>query len=135
MIYTITLPFPPSVNALFNGGSGQRRFPTNAYKEWQLKCPAIQNPPRIGFPVALEYTMVMPDNRVRDVGNYEKAVTDWLVKSGVILDDNYKIAPRITSQFLRVDKGNGKVYVVITEFDQKVFLSEWAKKEKEINAF
>lgn len=116
MLYSITLPFPPSVNALFGGGSAQRRFPTKQYKEWLLRCPQVTNRPRINTPVSVYYDFYMPDNRLRDLGNYEKAVTDWLVKSEILEDDNHNIIKKVTLNFCSVQKGHARVEIMIDNF-------------------
>lgn len=35
------------------------------------------------------YTLKRPDKRIRDLGNYEKALSDWLVDNGIIKDDSH----------------------------------------------
>lgn len=82
---TISLPFPPSVNGLFNGGSNQQRFKSKKYKDWLLSCPRL---PALHLDrVAITYRFFFPDNRVRDCQNFIKATTDYLVNSGLIVDD------------------------------------------------
>lgn len=112
-MYKITLPYPPSVNALFNGGSGQKRFPSKKYKEWLLACPQVFDRPKINIPVKVYYDFYLPDNRIRDIGNYEKAVTDFLVKNEILEDDNFKIIVNVELRFCAVDKENPRVQVKI----------------------
>jgi|SRR5580704_5963309 Holliday junction resolvase RusA-like endonuclease len=107
-----TLPFPPSVNAMFGGGSAQRRFKSKSYKEWLLKCPSLKAF-KINYPVILDYTFFWPDKRIRDVGNYSKGVTDFLVSQEVILDDNWHIVVCETLRSGGIDKENPRVEVVI----------------------
>jgi crossover junction endodeoxyribonuclease RusA len=88
----IALPFPPSVNAAYaNGGNRRGRHKTNAYRLWeQLAAIGIKDSHRL----ALEaYTIAIalraPDKRARDLGNYEKCVSDLLVAHGVVKDDSF----------------------------------------------
>jgi Holliday junction resolvase RusA-like endonuclease len=85
----IILPFPPSVNGLYGGGSGQQRFMSKKYKAWLQSCPPLDE--RIDGPVHIHYRFFWPDARIRDGQSYFKAVTDYLVKEKVIPDDNWKI--------------------------------------------
>lgn len=107
----ITLPFPPSVNALYGGGSGQRRFPSKAYKAWLAKAPEL--PDRMIGEVDLEYRFWFPDRRNRDAENYVKAVSDYLVAQGVIADDNWMIVRRMTLIPMGIDKKFPRVDITI----------------------
>ena len=89
----LVLPFPPSVNSLYDGGKrAARRFTSDSYRAWQadayealLKQPDHSS--RHALPVQGTYTFSRPDNRRRDVFNLEKAVSDFLVKHGILADD------------------------------------------------
>ena len=88
---TLYLPFPPSVNNLFPSGKTGKRFPSAQYKAWQAHARyALHNQRFAIVPgrVEVHYAFARPDNRRRDVGNYEKAVSDFLVEQGVIEDDS-----------------------------------------------
>ncbi len=116
----LTLPFPPSVNGLFGGGSGQKRFPSKKYKDWLKLCAtkadiygiAVNFAP-ISQAITITYTFSWPDKRVRDGQNYMKAVTDWLVNQGVIEDDNYNIIVSESWNHVGVDKLRPRVEVEI----------------------
>lgn len=87
----LTLPFPPSVNALYITGK-HRRATSKRYEDWQKEAWAalVQQPARFHrhtTPVVVVYTFGRPDKRRRDVFNLEKAVSDFLVKQGVLADD------------------------------------------------
>lgn len=88
----LRLPFPPSVNNLYvNGNRG--RFTSERYELWRVEALAmfLQQPARLHRhtqPVAVVYTFGQPDKRRRDVFNLEKAVSDFLVKHGVLADDS-----------------------------------------------
>lgn len=90
----LTLPFPPSVNSLYDGGKNtNRRFISDRYKRWQddayyaLLGQRNRNH-RHKEPVQITYSFTRPDKRARDVFNYEKAVSDFLVKHGILADDS-----------------------------------------------
>lgn len=110
--HKITLPFPPSVNGLYGGGSGQKRFPSKRYKAWLAKCPHL-DPLLISRPITVYYTFAWPDKRLRDGQNFMKAVLDYLVNCRVIQDDNYNIVISETWKHIGVDKGNPRVEVEI----------------------
>ena len=112
----IVLPFPPSVNSLFGGGSKQKRFPSKTYKMWKAACPEL---PRLGidYKIHIEYTFYWPDKRVRDGQGSMKAVTDKLVRSGVIVDDNGKIIDSETWKNGGIDRGTARVDIQIAPLD------------------
>lgn len=112
MDQVIILPFPPSVNGLYGGGSGQKRFPSKKYKAWLAKCPELH---RLGIdePVKITYVFAWPDRRRRDGQNYMKATLDYLVNCGVLKDDNWDIVTSEEWKHVGVDKANPRVEVVI----------------------
>ena len=83
--FQTTLPFPVSVNSMFGGGSGQRRFKSSGYKKWLSSCPKL--PDLKLDKISITYRFYFPDNRVRDAQNYIKGVTDYMVNCGLIKDD------------------------------------------------
>lgn len=107
----ITLPFPVSVNALYGGGGGQQRFPSKRYKAWLLSCPKLE--PMKYESVIIYYSFYFPDKRARDTANYEKAVTDYLVKQQVIIDDNWTVIKHMSLTPCGVDKLKPRVEVII----------------------
>ena len=107
----IDLPFSVSCNALYGGGSGQRRFPSKKLKAWWEKLE-----PQIAHEfesVTIWYKFYFPDARIRDTSNYQKCVLDYLVKQKIILDDNWTIVndERITP--MGIDRKNPRVEVII----------------------
>jgi Holliday junction resolvase RusA-like endonuclease len=89
----LRLPFPPSVNGLYDGGKNSvRRFTSDIYKAWQADAyeALLQQSARTSrhnHPVEVTYTFGRPDKRRRDVFNLEKAVSDFLVKHRILSDD------------------------------------------------
>ena len=89
---TLTLPIPPSTNALFatvrTRTGGTRRVTSLAYSRWQWAAfVAIRdaNPVRVVGPYAV--SIAIPHTSRMDADNACKAVLDALVKHGVTEDD------------------------------------------------
>lgn len=105
----ITIPLPPSVNAAYGGGSKQKRFKSKAYKEWLSKLYGIHISPL--NTKRLEYMFYFPDKRTRDIANYEKLTTDFLVKSGAVKDDDWRYITELRLLFGGIDKENPRVEI------------------------
>ncbi len=108
--YKFIFSFPPSSNALFGGGSKQRRFPSKEYKKWKSTTPKTT-------PLKIEkchiiYNIYYPDLRVRDSKNFLKAIDDWLVHCETIKDDNWKVLSKETIEPF-IDRENPRIEVVI----------------------
>jgi crossover junction endodeoxyribonuclease RusA len=112
----LTLPFPPSVNSLFGGGSAQKRFPSKKYKEWQKLCETIKTEPFKAERVSVCYTFYWPDNRARDLTNYVKAPEDFLVKRGIIADDSWTVVKHVELLSGGVSKEYPRVDIALTAF-------------------
>lgn len=121
MIYECELPFPPSVNNIKGVYKG-KNIKSKQYRAWEKSCPDLILPERgvIDWPVHLTYKIYMPDKRLRDIGNYEKAITDQLVKQCILMDDNTKIVHGIHIHFAGVDRGNPRVEITIHELKDNV---------------
>ncbi len=91
--FSLTVPFPPSVNGLYDGGKKtKRRFKSDRYQNW-LKAAGYtllaQKRERFPGPIRVLYEFSPPsDGRTRDVFNYEKPVSDLLVAHRIIRDDS-----------------------------------------------
>ena len=107
----ITLPFPVSVNQLYNGGSKQQRFPSKKYKEWLRLCPRL-NPYKFDS-VKIHYCYYFPEARSRDTENYIKCVSDYLVKESVLIDDNYNVIKEMTITPMGIDREKPRVEIFI----------------------
>lgn len=110
----ILLPFPPSVNGAYAGGKTQR-YKSKRYKAWEKSLPDLRDLlfSAINYPVGIQYILYMPDKRLRDITNYVKLVEDYLVKQGVIEDDNYNIIQCVVIKFGGIDKENPRVEIEI----------------------
>lgn len=87
----ITLPMPPSTNALYRNVPKKGRVKTHRYLTWiQAAGWALkeQKPATVEGPYCLWLYCERPDKRRRDIGNLEKAVSDLLVSHGVVSDDS-----------------------------------------------
>ncbi|WP_165435517.1 RusA family crossover junction endodeoxyribonuclease [Bradyrhizobium sp. Leo121] len=116
----ITLPFPVSVNGLFADGK-TRRHKSQRYCDWLIDAGYalnLQRPPKIKGQVILHYLLQEGiDNRRRDLGNYEKCVTDLLVSHGVIEADDGRIVREITLRWSRAGQGIQITIISVQEED------------------
>lgn len=88
---TLSIPLPPSVNALFANVQGRGRIKTDRYKTWLNAAGwdvLQQRQQPIKGDVTLEILAGRPDRRRRDVSNLIKAAEDLLVRHGLIEDDS-----------------------------------------------
>lgn len=116
MLYQTWLPFPVSVNKAYGGGSGQQRYKSTAYKEWEKKAARLYNKIKtITDPVKIEYLFFLPDRKSRDLSNFIKVTEDFLVKRGIILDDNYQCVPEFRASFGGYDKAFPRVEITISK--------------------
>jgi crossover junction endodeoxyribonuclease RusA len=91
MHYEIYLPFPPTVNNYYvktqkgvfisNKGRKFRDLTAEAVLE---QLPDVY----ITDKCLIEVVLFPPDKRIRDLGNYDKALLDALTKAGLWEDDN-----------------------------------------------
>ena len=85
----ITLPFPPSVNALYSTNwLTKKRFKSKRYETWISNAIKLTHFQYVRGKVKATYEFGRPDNRRRDVANYEKAVSDFLVAASFLRDDS-----------------------------------------------
>lgn len=93
----ISLPFPPSVNALYRAVGG-RSILSAEYRAWKQEAGlvlAAQRPGKVPGRVAVTVELCAPDKRRRDADNAGlKAVLDLLVSHGVIEGDDSRFVRR-----------------------------------------
>ncbi len=90
---TIDVPFPPSANAIWRSPNG-KVFKSKSYNRWlkEAKLQWMMQKPRLspkslpGF-YKLDAVFYPPDKRERDLGNLEKACSDFAQTVGVIAND------------------------------------------------
>ncbi|MED8444785.1 phage portal protein [Escherichia coli] len=93
----LILPFPPSVNTYWrhpNKGAfaGKSLISAAGRKFQSAACAAIVEqlrrlPKPTSAPASVEIVLFPPDNRIRDLDNYNKALFDALTHAGVWEDD------------------------------------------------
>lgn len=128
-LFFVILPLPPSSNALYGGGSAQKRFPTKAYKEWlSIVGKYCIDPIDIDYPVEVSYVFHWPDNRVADQSNRVKATLDYLVKSRVLKDDNWKIVRAETLYSAGVSREHPRVEVSVRRIAYDIPYKDRSKK-------
>lgn len=93
---------PLSVNAVWQG----KRFKTPAYLRYErdalMLLPRKNNKSKQPLIVKYVFYLTKRQYSLSDVGNFEKPLTDILVKSGVIYDDRYIV--KITMEKRLSDK-------------------------------
>jgi crossover junction endodeoxyribonuclease RusA len=112
----LELPFPPSVNHYLSR-KGHRSFLTAKAKQFHelIALKVYQSKTKIGLntPLDVTYQYWFPDRRKRDIANYEKVLTDSMVRAGVMVDDH--IIHRLTQVKMGI-RDDGLVHVIIRPF-------------------
>ena len=92
MSLVLTLSLPPSLNSAFaNGGKARGRIKTKVAYQWETLAKGelmMQKRRLVDPPYEVEYALGEPKiNRRRDCANYEKLLSDFLVKYNILTDD------------------------------------------------
>lgn len=97
--WTLTVPFPPSVNTIFANIPGKGRIKTKAYRQWlndagwHLKSQKLPPQPIEGDTI---FNIKFPSGfRAGDLDNRLKALLDLLVNMRVITDDSFIVDLRV----------------------------------------
>lgn len=97
---SLTLPYPPSVNALWRSGKSRKTgrtfvYPSAAYKAWLAEAHVawLQQRSKLSVKSIRGWYRITilanpPDRRLRDLGNLEKAVSDFLQSIMVVENDS-----------------------------------------------
>ncbi|EAT1856555.1 RusA family crossover junction endodeoxyribonuclease [Salmonella enterica] len=119
----LTLPFPPSVNTYWRSPNkgplkGYHLVSARGRKYQSDACAAvIEQLRRLPKPstalAAVEIILYPPDNRIRDLDNYNKALFDALTHAGVWEDDS-QVKRMLVEWGAPVPKG--KVEITITKY-------------------
>jgi len=117
----LQLPIPPSVNQLYPSSKSGRRFKSKRYKEWEIEANQwliadfIPDVDRFNDKQRLyvTYKYAFKDRRIRDIANFEKAVSDFLQKEKIIEDDSQIDIMHLIR--LPIDKENPRVDITIKE--------------------
>ena len=109
----LVLPAPPSANNLFYNRKEGGRGKTQAYRDWIIESGwrlQQQNPGMIDGSYEIE--IIVGKTNVRDIANSEKALSDLLVRHGVVIDDS--LAERIVMTRSGEDHG---VRIILKAWD------------------
>jgi len=101
----LRLPLAPSANSIWDN-AGARVFRSKQYEDWYGHAGLVantQHPQRISGPYELTIEVSRPDDRRRDLDNFAKPTSDFLVRMGLV-DDDY-LAQLVTLRW--VDTGSG----------------------------
>ena len=107
----LILTTPPSVNQAYVNVRTRGRVKAPCYIQWekQAKVDLRNQLDRITLPLKTPYGIIYSinktDNRLRDCANYEKCLSDFLVKMRIIHDDSY-ILVNIQEWMCDKDLGN-----------------------------
>lgn len=115
----LELPFPPSVNSAYgNGGNKRGRHKTKTYTDWEKLASAVvkdKHRQKLG-PYSLQICLKKPNRKDRDLDNYVKVVSDFLVMHGVVKDDC--MCERLTMAW---DAGlNAGCVVIVQPFEESL---------------
>lgn len=90
--FPVTIPLPPSTNNLFVNVRGKGRVSSKAYLAWQeVAIPILAGMPKPPtLPVVVVISITSGTGGYFDIANFEKAITDSMVKAGCIPDDSFK---------------------------------------------
>ncbi len=121
----LILPFPPSVNTYWrhpNKGAfaGKSLISAAGRKFQSAACAAIVEqlrrlPKPTSAPASVEIVLFPPDNRIRDLDNYNKALFDALTHAGVWEDDSQ--VKRMLVEWGPVIP-EGKVEITISKYEK-----------------
>ncbi|MCX8597590.1 MULTISPECIES: RusA family crossover junction endodeoxyribonuclease [unclassified Gilliamella] len=112
----LTLPYPPSVNNYWRMSHGRFYIDQkgvdfrNAVQSIVLQARANN---KVRGRLKAEIFAIMPDRRVRDLDNLNKAILDSLTYSQVIEDDKHIDDLRIVRA--GYEKNNGRIEIYISE--------------------
>lgn len=99
---SITLPMPPSVNAMYSS-AGKRRVKSKVYTMWTQEAGLklnTQHPKPIKGEVSIRIGLVAQSNRHQDADNRVKAVLDLLTTHKIIEDDSNKYVRDLNVRWL-----------------------------------
>jgi len=117
MYYELFLPFPPTVNNYYRKAAHGGRFISEKGRKFRDQVgDAISeqfNGVFLTDRLLVEIILFPPDNRVRDVDNYNKSLLDAISHSGLWEDD--QLIDQLFVYRGEVRNRNGSTYVRISE--------------------
>lgn len=92
-------------------------IPSKRHKEWHTQAMSQLHgiKPVASQISAIEVTLYPPNKRLFDISNRAETLLDILVDAKIIEDDNYKIVPKLISEFGEIDKDNPRAEITIYE--------------------
>lgn len=140
-----TIPVKPvtkknSPRVIPNKGKGRPFFilPSEAYMNFEKDCyPYLANVKQevgvIKYPINLQAHFFVDARRRIDLNNCHEALSDAMVKAGLILDDNRDIIAGTDGSRVYYDKTNPRIEVVITELKE---YAQWNNtKDEQVTLF
>tara|TARA_R110002126_G_scaffold196770_7_gene344709 strand:- start:2366 stop:2782 length:417 start_codon:yes stop_codon:yes gene_type:complete len=115
-VIELTLPFPPSVNAIYRPSRG-RIIHTQKARDYKKLCAvSIKKNRKVLVPgnVSVIFNFYMPDRRKRDINNYYKMICDVLTERNIIEDDAFILQEIATN--CGVEKP-GRVEIIIAAIE------------------
>ena len=116
MSLNLTLPVPPSVNALYRAIGRGRNILSKEGRAWYEKAVPMAQQQAAGWFVLgkceLSFIVFFPDRRRCDISNRIKALEDGITKAGIWQDDSQ--VKRLVVEHGGVDKACPRVEVTIT---------------------
>lgn len=100
----VTVPMPPSVNAMYVNVYGKGRRKSGKYDKWQKLCyPMLAQLGTVDGEVFIEYLFNLGTSFRGDLSNLIKAPEDALVKMKIISADTHKIVKgfSVTCNYLK----------------------------------
>lgn len=95
-------------------------IPSKKYKEYEKEAGWFLKPTGIDYPVNVKCLFYMKTRRKVDLSNLISAISDVLVKYGVITDDNSSIIAGYDGSRVLYDKANARTEVTITPMKEEV---------------
>lgn len=102
----LALPWPPSVNMLYQNVRGKGRVATKEYVDWKREAGwtlLAQHPRKFKVPVKVAIELCPPHKRRFDLDNKNKCILDLLVRHEVIPDDQADLVREVNVK--RVNTG------------------------------
>jgi|GEM_PF-4885724 len=122
MLINFSTPFPISVNQVYYAPFRKIIMTPKAkeFKTWltgELKT-LVKNGqiPKLGnAKLSAHYVVIAPDNRVRDLANLDKLLTDTIVNAGIMEDDSQIDDHRFTRSV--VEPGNARIDIFLKKIE------------------
>lgn len=113
---TYVFPYPPSVNTLyFQGKNHGQKFMSQKGKDYKKAISVLyRQQETLTGKLEVFLDLYPPDNRVRDIDNYTKAVLDGLTQLDIVEDDSQiiKLVTRMKKPLSKYNRGLVTIKIV-----------------------